>query len=399
MAERPDSLRVAFLAGGLTRGGAEKQLLYMVRALREAGVSVRVYTLGRGEFYEASFRASGVSPMGVGSGRLPPLRLANFAWALRDFRPDIVQAAHAYVNLYVALVSRLYRALAVGAIRSDGVQELQDLGGWGPLLLRMPAALLVNSETARDNVVGLLGMEASRLHVLPNVIDLAAFETQDLEHRSQSAASGEVVVVAVARHVRSKRLDRFLEALALARRSAPGLKGLLVGAGPERPSLEVLASRLGLGPDGLEFHGPCDDVPGVLAKVDMLALTSDHEGFPNVILEAMAARLPVVCTPAGDAAAVVQNGLTGFVVPFNAVEQLAERLVRLALAPGLRHQLGEAGYARVKARYACGGLAERLLMLYAAMAQRAARGDVLRKLPVQSGGEKGSQRHIVATYR
>ena len=368
MNEAPNSLRVALLAGVLTRGGAEKQLVHMARALQAAGVCVRVYTLSEGDSYEAVLCDAGLRPIGIGRGANPALRLVTFARLLRQFRPHIVQAGHFYVNLYVALAARVAGSVAIGAIRSDVAQEQHDLGHWAPLLFRAPTALVANSQAARRAAME-LGIDSAKLHIVPNVIDTSVF---DRVYRSRSATGNgaRVVAMLIARLAPEKRIDRFLEGLALARRSAPELQGVVVGVGPERSSLEAQADRLGLLPAGAEFRGECDDIPGLMAEADMLALTSDHEGLPNVILEAMAARLPVVTTPAGDAAALVEEGVNGFVVPFDGVEALANRLVRLARAPALRQALGQAGYVRVTERYGCAGLATRLLAVYRAVARQ-----------------------------
>lgn len=379
MSEAPDSLRVALLAGCLARGGAEKQLAYMAHALKEAGVRVQVYTLDEGEFYESALRDAGLAPIRVGRAANPVLRLMIVARAFRHFRPHIAQAAHFYVNLYVALASRLCGSLAIGASRNDVVHELEDNGLWGRLLLRLPTALVVNSRRACHNARA-HGLDDVRIHVVPNVIDTAPFDRARVAHQRPRNGDRAVVLV-VARLEPRKRVDRFLEALVRARHSAPGLKGIVVGVGPERASLEALAATLGLLPDALEFRGASDDIPRVMAEADILALTSDHEGLPNVILEAMAAKLPVVTTPAGDAATVIEDGVSGYVVSFDAVEELAERLVRLARAPALRHELGEAGYARVTERYSCAGLANRLLVVYRAVAQHAGHRSVLAQLP------------------
>ncbi len=396
MGELPDSLRVAFLAGTLGRGGAEKQLVYMARALQAAGVRVRVYTLGQHEFYEVALRDLGLAPTGVGHAGSPLLRLPTFAWALRRFRPHIIQAAHFYVNLYVALASRLFGSLDIGAIRSDVVLDLRGTGSWGPFLLRAPAALVANSHAARRTAVR-LGVSSAKIHVVPNVIETSAFDRACRPPRAARTAASTLVVL-VGQLIVAKRVDRFLEALVLARRSTPGLKGVVVGAGPERGSLEAHANRLGLLPDGLEFRGAVDDIPRLMAEADILALTSDNEGFPNVILEAMAARLPVITTPAGDAADAVEDGVSGFVVPFDAVEQLANRLVCLARAPTLRQELGEAGYARVNARYSCEGLTDRLLAVYRAVAQQTGHLHVLDRLPcdasVQTSPSRASRQRI-----
>jgi len=385
VSERVSALRVALLAGCLTRGGAEKQLVYMVRALREAGVCVRVYTLGEGEFYEGALRDAGVDPVCVGRSSSRAVRLVTFARALRQFRPHLVQAVHFYVNLYVALAARACGALGIGAIRSDGVLDLEDAGHWGRLSLRAPTALVTNSHAAQRAATR-LGINSARIHVVANVIDPSAFDRSGAaQHSADNTA--ETVVILVGQLIKAKRVDRFLDALALARRSTPKLKGAVVGAGPERWSLEAHAARLGLLPDGMEFRGACDYVPRLMAEAHVLALTSEHEGFPNVILEAMAARLPVVSTPAGDAASIVEDGVSGFVVPCDATEDLADRLIRLARSPTLRHDFGEAGHKRVTTRYACAGLADRLLAVYRAVAQRSGRLHLLERVPTDTGTE------------
>ena len=206
------------------------------------------------------------------------------------------------------------------------------------------------------------------------------------------------VVILVGQLIRAKRVDRFLTALALARRSTPGLRGVVVGDGPERATLEHQAERLGLLPLGVAFLGASADVPGLMAEADILALTSDHEGLPNVILEAMAARLPVVTTPAGDAADVIEHGVSGFVVPFDAIEEFAGRLTRLACSPALRRELGQAGYERVTGRYACTGLADRLFEVYRAAALQSGHLPVLDHLSSPPSPES-SQTQAVAAVR
>ena len=93
-----DRLRVALIAGTLRQGGAEKQAVYMARALRDAGVDVRLYCLTRGEFHEARLRALGVPPRWVGRRGNPALRLLALAREFREFRPQIVQACHFFTT-------------------------------------------------------------------------------------------------------------------------------------------------------------------------------------------------------------------------------------------------------------------------------------------------------------
>jgi glycosyltransferase involved in cell wall biosynthesis len=369
MIGRHERLRVALVAGTLGQGGAEKQLVYMAQALRRADVEVRVYCLMRGEFYEPALQAMGIQPIWIGRHAHPLMRLAALIVALRQYRPHVLQSAHFYTNLYTTISGRVWHAIALGAIRNDTLQDINLNGRWGQSLLRVPSALIANSYTGKHNAES-LGIKPDRIHVVTNVIDLAAFDKLAAQSVSQTTQLDRPVAVAIATLKAQKRLDRFLDALALARREIHHLKGVLIGDGSERPRLETLARNLSLLPDGLLFLGRRSDVPALLCQANMHVLSSDHEGFPNVLLEAMAARLPAITTPAGDAGVVVQDGLTGYVLDFEDIDGMAERMIRLAKSSDLQHKLGEAGRQRVEQLYGFEGLAERLLSTYRSIAER-----------------------------
>jgi glycosyltransferase involved in cell wall biosynthesis len=357
-----EALRVAFIAGSLGQGGTEKQLLYLARELRRASVDARVLTLTRGEFYESAFAEAGVPVEWAGRHRLP-LRLAELAAAVHRFRPHIVQAVHFFTNLYAVWCARLHGGVGIGAIRGDGWFDMHECGAWGRPLLRAPASLIANSQAAIRHAAE-AGIDSSRLHLLANVIDVTPFEGRRPTGRGTGQDESDAVAVAVGRLVPIKCLQHFLGALARARGGGGRLRGLIVGDGPERGGLEMLAGTLGLLPDGVRFLGACADVPGVLAGADMIVLTSRQEGFPNVLLEGMAARLPAITTPVGDAAALVENGHSGFVVPFGDEALLAARMMALAQSPVMRRTFGDAGRARVETHYRVDGLASRALRVY-----------------------------------
>jgi glycosyltransferase involved in cell wall biosynthesis len=371
-----DGLRVAFIAGSLGQGGTEKQLLYLARELRRASVDARVLTLTRGEVYEPAFADAGVPVEFVGRHRLPR-RLADLATAARGFRPHIVQAVHFFTNLYAVWCARFVGCVGIGAIRGDGYFDMSECGMWGRPLLHAPRSLIANSHAAACHAEE-AGVNPARLHLLANVIDLEQFDDRAGPRRvGRNATETDALVVAVGRLAPIKCLRHFLRALARARRSGGRLRGLIVGDGPERDRLEALARDLGLIPDGVSFLGACDNVPRVLVRADMIVLTSRQEGFPNVLLEAMAARLPAITTPAGDAATLVDNGRTGFVVPFGDEEQLAVRMMALAQSPIMRHTFGDAGRALVETHYRIDGLAGRALRIYHRIAAQQHRDKTL----------------------
>lgn len=368
-------LRVALIAGSLGQGGAEKQLLYLARELVRAEVQVQLFALTYGEHYESLFERAGVRVEWAGRHR-PPLRIADLAAMVRRFHPHVVQAGHFFTNLYVVAAARVCGGAEIGAIRNDTRFDMAECGYWGRALLRAPRTLIANSREAARNAAA-AGADASRVHVLSNVIDLDEFDRGALPV-VRARAHVETMVASVARLVPAKRIDRLLRAIARARRAGVPLRGLIVGDGPERGRLEALARELGLLPDGVAFAGARPDVPRLLAGADILALTSQHEGFPNVLMEAMAARLPVVSTPAGDAASLVQDGITGFVVPFDDEERLTARLSELAQAPAIRRAFGVAGRAVVEERYRVDTLVPRALRIYQDAARLQHRATTLR---------------------
>lgn len=343
-----ERLRMSIIAGTLGRAGAEKQLVYLVQSLRRLPVDVRVYSLTHGEHYEAALVECGCPPVWIGQVNNPLLRLMEFIRLGREFRPHIIHSAHFYTNLYAGLAGSALSTLSTGSSRTDPRLELAENGLWGRWLARVTDGMIANSFNARDVLVE-MGLSVEKVHVLPNVIDLEEFD----RHAAAEVelAAGGLRAVLVGRLVSQKRVDLFLQALAQARQIRPEICGLVAGDGPLRAELEAQAADMGLLTDGgVQFLGHRSDVAALLARSDVLVSTSEYEGFPNVQLEAMAARLPVVATPAGDTPRILQDGQTGYLLPLAAdqvVPVLAGRLVELAASPQKRAAMGAAGRRRV----------------------------------------------------
>lgn len=375
------NLKVALLAGTLGQGGAEKQLVFMVHALLEVGVNVRVYSLTKGEYYEPILQSLGVYPQWIGKHSNPIIRLRALMVSLRNFRPHVLQSAHFYANLYVSAVSHIYNTVSIGSIRNDMVHEMESNPVWGKLLLSGVGSLIANSQMACQNAIR-LGIASENLYYLSNVIDLADFDRRFAQAENNHlylSVAPRILIASVGRLVPAKRFDRFIKALAIARRNAPELLGIIIGDGPEKENLYAFAQKQGLSDEDIIFLGRRNDVPAILKQAHIFILTSDHEGFPNVLLEAMAARLPVITTPAGDSSHVVQNGLTGYVVPFNDMDGLVKYMLLLAESAQLRNKLGQTGRMRVEQNYGSDGLAENLISIYKQIAVKR-NSEYLRKV-------------------
>src|SRR5207245_2496789 len=195
-----------------------------------------------------------IEPVWVGRSAHPALRTVAIVRALADFRPHIVQSAHFYTNLYVTAAAVVYGAVGIGALRSNAYRDVSANGRWGRWLLRLPNALFANSQAAKQNAES-LGMRPEAVYVVPNVIDVAAFDRAAAAGEVLPRDTSRVIVASVATHLRVKRLERFLAALARARTEVPGLAGVLIGAGPEDDRLRAFAQALGLSSEDLSFLG------------------------------------------------------------------------------------------------------------------------------------------------
>jgi glycosyltransferase involved in cell wall biosynthesis len=176
------------------------------------------------------------------------------------------------------------------------------------------------------------------------------------------------LVGVVARLVPIKAHEVFLQAAARVRASAPEAHFLVIGDGERRAELGDLASTLGLA-DVVHFLGWRGDMKRVYADLDVVALSSNNEGSPVALIEAMAAARPVVATDVGGVAEVVRDGETGLLVPPRDSDALAAGLLEILRSPGRARAFGSAGRARVYPRHAAGRLVADVERLYLELAR------------------------------
>jgi glycosyltransferase involved in cell wall biosynthesis len=375
-------IRVALVATSLGRAGAEKQAVYNARALLDAGMDLRFFYLGGGGYYEKILRQMEVPLCQINYPNRPLKILLQLIRTLRGWKPHIV-IAHQFDDLrFAGVAGRACHALILGFVQSDGWYELRTYGRLSPLIMRMAHGLVTNSHGARHTLASQI--QPHRIEVLTNVIDVADFDERSAAPLPVLLPHGRIIATAVGRLHPCKRFDRFIDALALARGTEPALTGVIAGADVgQKAALQEQARLLGLGPQDLVFLGECDDVPALLARSALFVLSSEYEGLPNVVVEAMAAGLPVISTPAGDAPVVVQHGETGYVIEMNDVQGMANRMVQLARSPALRKQLGEAGRKRVEQEYNYESLPHRLTTIVYNFATQTGKSSLVEMLQAE----------------
>lgn len=201
----------------------------------------------------------------------------------------------------------------------------------------------------------------------------------DLYDRPEPAPRPGIRLIFVGRLAAVKGLRVLLDAFAQARRTRADLHLTLVGDGADRAMLERLAAPLG---DAVHFAGYLsqDAVAAALSEADAFVLPSFAEGLPVVLMEALAARRPVIATQVAGVSELVEDGVTGFIVPPGDAGALADRIGRLANDPDLRARMGQAGRVKVRAEFDARQEAGRIGALFAGQA-----GPDLRPAPLEPG--------------
>lgn len=196
------------------------------------------------------------------------------------------------------------------------------------------------SDSTRLDLVA-RGLEADRIQVIPNGIDLAHYTPGS--GGGDGARFPEPTILYLGRLKRYKRVDLLLEAVALLRDRGVPARLIVAGKGDHQGALQVRARRLGLGTDRVHFAGFVSEEEKLrlLRGAWVHALTSPREGWGIANLEAAACGTPTVASDAPGLRDSVRHGLTGFLVPHGKVAALAERLEQLLDDPALRASLGD----------------------------------------------------------
>jgi glycosyltransferase involved in cell wall biosynthesis len=291
---------------------------------------------------------------------------------------EIVHAYNFYGNVFAVPAAKLASApVIIAAIRDQGAYLTARQKAVQRHVCRLADCVLVNAAAIRDWLVD-EGYDPRKIVVIRNGINLARFPagcSADDLRRQIGFPAGVPVAASVSRLNRTKGLEHFLDAAALVSRDHPDLHVLIVGEGmttrdgkvaPDdayQSSLVERAKRLGLG-QRIVFTGYRDDVPALLSQVSMSVLPSLTEGLSNVVLESMAAGVPVVATSVGGTPEVIEEGRTGLLVPPADPAALARAMTHLLNEPGLAAHMGRSGRRVIEEKFSMQQMVRNTEQLY-----------------------------------
>jgi L-malate glycosyltransferase len=379
------------VASGNLPGTERIRLLKFVTVFAVGGTEGQVVTLAEGldrsrfELHLACFRRSGallkqvtLAPSRVVEYRIRKLydrqslrERLRFAAYVRRSRIQIVHTYSFYANVFAIPAAKLGRVpVVVASIRDTGAYLTPMQQRVQRMVCRLADRVVANAEAVKRWLVD-EGYDEHKITVIRNGIDPAPFGKKTAAgklHRELGLPPDAPLVAVLSRVSPIKGLEYFLEAATTVAANAPDARFLIVGeAEPHdadyRRKLESYAERLGLG-RRVVFTGLRLDVPQVLDEVAVSVLPSLSEGLSNVLLESMAARVPVVATRVGGNSEAVAEGVTGLLVPPRDAAGLASAISRVLDDRDLAARMGRAGRARVVERFSIQDMVRQTEQLY-----------------------------------
>jgi glycosyltransferase involved in cell wall biosynthesis len=364
-------LKVLQLIPTLDRSGAEKQMVLLAKRLPRDRFRVEVAALTRLGPLESELHDAGIPVTAIGKRfKVDPTAL----WSLRSFLKarsfDVVQTWIFAANTYGRVASRLagvpvvvVAEMAVDLWKGRANRAVDRwLSAW--------CDRLVGNSHAVTEFYEQLGVPKEKLAMIysgaedeqpPQVDPLAIRAALGFEPKAP-------LIMFAGRLADQKRVGDLLKALDLLQYVQPDARTVIVGDGPLRDRLEETAHAYDLD-DRVRFLGHREDALQLMVASDLVVLPSAYEGLPNVVLEAMRLRKPVVATAAPGTSEVVIDGETGLLVPIGNPPLLARAIRDVIRDPAMAARFGEAGRASAEARFRADTMVAQFAALYEELAR------------------------------
>lgn len=271
-------------------------------------------------------------------------------------------------TMYVGTLDPLASYLQIPA-GSEGTSDIASLrrsqwlaGLTLRLLRRRNVTILSVSQRATAHLIE-NGLRADQIVLQPTGVETGSYEEVYRQVEARSRVAHVPIVLYVGRYRYEKGVDVLLHAWSLVRAQGINARLVLVGGGQLQEQFAAIIDALGL-QDSVELGSLRNDVRSVLGAADVFVLPSRYEGMPNALLEAMAAGLPCVATRVSGSEDIIEDGISGMLVPPGEPEPLARALVRLLTQPEEARVLGRAGHERIARYYERGDLMRQLEHVY-----------------------------------
>lgn len=364
MAQRssPDRRTVLILNATYPVGGAERVLQLLALQLRSR-FDLHVCSLYEPGPVGEQIREAEIPFHALyGCGRTDWRVLPRFVSLLRQIRPQVLLTVDApYAVMYAVLAKRLrlVRKLVIAVHSFGKTKRTREMAIARLLASGVTDTLIALTEAHRRFLLEQEGWKAREVLVIPNGVDLQRFTPSGTTLRTEWGLSPQCPAFGIVVALRpEKNLFRFLRVAQKVLSTLPDARAFVIGDGELRQELQAFRQQMDCA-SHVVFTGALQDIPAVWRSLDVAVLTSDTEVLPMTLIEAAACGVPAVSTDVGAVRDVVLDGETGFVVPPEEEDVLAERIVYLLWHPDERKRMGERARRHAEAHFDLRQMVER----------------------------------------
>lgn len=340
--------KILLLIEDLSSGGAERQMTYLAVGLKKVGCQVRLLTFyDRPVFYRPQLEEASIQVEYIPDGRNPWRRVLVIRQVVREFLPDLT-IAYLDGTCMAACLAKLIQPFRLVVSERNTTQRLSLRERIKFVLYGMADAIVPNSYSQARFIKQHFSWLGNKVHVITNMVDTDQFSP----FPAKPMDSEVLRIITVARIMPQKNILCYLDMVALVKQKKQNVHFDWYGAALEGDDYSRLVLQkvrdLNL-EDVITFYAPSQDITSCYRLADIFCLPSLYEGFPNVLCEAMACGLPVVCSRVCDNPDIVDENTNGYLFNPLDVEDMADKVIKmLQLTQTQRQTIAQANRQKIQ---------------------------------------------------
>jgi glycosyltransferase involved in cell wall biosynthesis len=319
-----NNLKIAYFIADLGVGGQEKQLFIYADTLSKKAIQTHIFVWNYSEADHYAILLNSLTNVTIhplkGTIRKKISTLNN---KITSLNLHLVHCFSFYLNFYLWLAALGTKTVAVGAIRSRIQLHLAYTGRLrGYLSLLLPFNKISNNQLCTEGLNFIEKKLTGNIHIITNFMRVADYSIRNIPN------SIPFKTVSIGQIYSAKRIDLLIETIYRLRQQGINIIHHHYGIGVLAEEMQKMIHKYELG-NAFILKGKSSQLPQELGSYHLFLHSSDIEGYPNVIMEAMAAGLPVISTNCGDVPFIVQNGKNGFIVPTGSIDAFVQHISTL----------------------------------------------------------------------
>ena len=362
--------KILLVIGQLSVGGAERQLVYLASNLDKSKYEVLVCSFSSDVTSRNLLDESGI-PLAVIPKKMSPdlIRPFQLFRLVKNFKPDLIHSYLFVANTWSRIVGKIFGIPVIISERNAAPKKPLYMTILNRFLYGLGDLLIANSQAGADLVVRNKEFPKEKIRVVYNGLPIDKYtvnydEKNKSEIKSHFGIPDDAKVIGVIGRLHyQKNHELLFESFKTVLEKNPNCVLLCIGDGPRHEDLLGLAKSLEID-DKVIFAGERKDVQDFLSIMDVMVLPSRWEGLPNVILEGMATKCPVVATDVGGVGELIQEGKTGFLINSGDKKSLTQRIIYVLNNKSEFNKIIDDAYLKVIKNYSIKRMVSNTEMIY-----------------------------------